>query len=586
MNALPTPLRKRLEKAIIEARAAAEAGARQALEALAVGRHEPHGSMSADERGLRKRLRAHGSQLGDDYDAKKGTQSIRRLTREVAYEHWHRMLFARFLAENGLLLEPSSGVAVTLDECEELARDAGRDPWELAASFAQGMLPRIFRPDDPALAISLPPETRQTLQQLLADLEPAVFTADDSLGWTYQFWQAAEKEAVNARVKSGEKITGETLPAVTQLFTEPYMVQFLLHNTLGAWHAGKVLAERPELAKDAANEDELRDAITLQGQRLDYLRFVRTPLTGEEPNAGTGPWRPAAGTYPGWPTHASELTVLDPCCGSGHFLVAAFDLLVRLRRHEEGLDEKAAIRAVLDHNLFGLELDPRCTQIAAFHLALAAWRLAGKPIPLPPLQIACSGIGPNASKEEWSLLAEAVVATWNHATDDAKGRARNGLERMHETFQLAPALGSLLDPGGQAGDVLTAGPEQLLPLLDAALAAESSGNEHYERAVAAQGMAQAARILVGPPAGYTLVVTNVPYLGRGSQSDLLRDFADAHYKDAKADLATVFVARMLRWVRRTPSAAYAGTVAAVTPQNWLFLTSYKKLRKKLLEDRT
>ncbi|MBK9385762.1 MAG: N-6 DNA methylase [Planctomycetes bacterium] len=580
MNALPTELRKRLEKAIRDARGKAEEGARKALEALAVGRHEPHGSMDANARALRTKLRAHGRQLGDLLDKQKGAQETRRLEREVAYEHWHRMLFARFLAENGLLLEPNHAVPVTLEECGELARDASRDPWELAASYAERMLPRIFRADDPVLAVTLPPETRQALQRLVAELPTAVFTADDALGWTYQFWQAAEKDAVNARVKSGEKITGETLPAVTQLFTEPYMVQFLLHNTIGAWHAGKILAERSELAAEARSEQELREAVALPGYAFEYLRFVRTPREGEDPNAGTGPWRPAAGSYPTWPKRSQELTVLDPCCGSGHFLVAAFDLLVRLRRAEEGLDLERAIRAVLEGNLFGLELDPRCTQIAAFHLALAAWRLAGRAIELPPLQIACSGIGPHATKEEWNRLAEEVVETWPHETTAEKARACIGLERLYDIFELAPELGSLIDPASGEADVFATGTERLLPLLEAALVAETTGEEAHERAVAAQGMAQAARILMGPTAGYTLVITNVPYLGRGSQSELLREFAEDQYPEAKADLATIFVARMLRWVKR------AGTVAAVTPQNWLFLTSYKKLRKQLLDDRT
>jgi len=132
----------------------------------------------------------------------------------------------------------------------------------------------------------------------LADLPAVVFTADDSLGWTYQFWQSAEKKRVN---ESGEKITARTLPAVTQLFTEHYMVLFLRHNTIGAWHAGKALARRPELAA-AASELELRDAVLLDGYSFDYLRFVRSP--GEE-NV-EGPWRPAAGVFDGWPRRAAS----------------------------------------------------------------------------------------------------------------------------------------------------------------------------------------------------------------------------------------------------------------------------------------
>ena len=155
---------------------------------------EPFGSMSEEERKLRNRLRAHGRQLGDQRDPQKGTQSIERLVREMAYEHWHRMLFARFLAENQLLIEPTSGVAISLDECEELAAEEGTDLWGLAAQFAQEMLPQIFRTDDPVLAARLPLEIRQQLQGLVAGLEAEVFTASDSLGWTYQFWQTKRKK--------------------------------------------------------------------------------------------------------------------------------------------------------------------------------------------------------------------------------------------------------------------------------------------------------------------------------------------------------------------------------------------------------
>src|SRR5690606_19708773 len=155
------------------------------------------------------------------------------------------MLFARFLAENDLLIEPDSGMAITLAECQELARERNDDWLALASRYAQSMLPQIFRAGDPALDVQLPPETRSKLDDLLKELPQDVFIADDSLGWVYQFWQADKKEAVDAALRSGGKAGANELPAKTQLFTEDYMVWFLLHNTLGAWWAGKVLAGNP-----------------------------------------------------------------------------------------------------------------------------------------------------------------------------------------------------------------------------------------------------------------------------------------------------------------------------------------------------
>jgi len=170
----------------------------------------------------------------------------------------------------------------------------------------------------------------------------------------YQFWQAERKDEVNA---SGDKITGETLPAVTQLFTEHYMVLFLLHNTIGAWWAARLKSEGriPKSEWDKCQtEDDCRKLVALPRYEFTYLRFIQD---------GNGEWVPAAGGFPGWPKSFKNFKLLDPCCGSGHFLVAAFVLLVLLRIQDEKLSEKDACDAVLRENLYGLELDPRCTQI-------------------------------------------------------------------------------------------------------------------------------------------------------------------------------------------------------------------------------
>jgi hypothetical protein len=569
MNALSDELRRLLERTVESAREVAETGARAALQALAVHHHEPYPSMTVEERTLRNRLRAHGRRLGDRRDARRGAQEIDRLAHECAYEHWHRMLFARFLAENGLLVEPASSVTVTLAECEELARERGEDVWALAGGFAQRMLPQVFPLADPVLQVTLSPETRQALERLLAQLPAAIFTADDALGWTYQYWRSAEKKRVNDRVNSGEKVDGRMLPALTQLFTDHYMVLFLLHNTIGAWYAGRVLAEHPDLLRGAATEDELRDALALDGYEFEYLRFVRVPVGDKGDTAGgsdPGSWQPAAGTFPAWPRRARDLRVLDPCCGSGHFLVAAFDLLVRLRVAEEGLATEEAIRAVLADNLFGLELDPRCTQIAAFNLALAAWKMAGRVIPLPQLNVACVGLAPGASKREWLALA---------GSDE---RLVVGMERLYDLFQQAPELGSLIDPHSilGAGKVWSIELGQLQPLLQEALHREedTSNEERWEIGVAAQGMAKAAEILGG---SYHLVITNVPYLKRGKQNDALKEFSARCHSAAKNDLATVFLERCLAFCGE------GGTAAIVLPQNWLFLSTYERLREKLLK---
>ena len=581
MSALSRELRQALERAVRKARGAAEEGARKALRSLAIDRREPLDSMTPELRALRNRLRAHGRQLGDRRDPRTGEQTINRLARECAYEHWHRMLFARFLAEAGLLVEPETGVAVTLDETKELAREQGSDWLALASDWARQMLPQIFRAGDPAHKIVLPPETRTALEAILDGLPRETFLANDSLGWVYQFWQADRKDAVNA---SGVKIGADELPAVTQLFTDDYMVLFLLHNTLGAWWAGKALAANPDLAAFATSEGELRAACKAGEVEWTYLRFVR-----EQADDGAhGPWRPAAGDFAGWPKAAKDVTLLDPCMGSGHFLVFALPILVALRMDEEGFSCAAAVDAVLRDNLFGLEIDPRCTQIAAFNLAFAAWRMAGHR-KLPTLNLACSGLAVGAPKAEWRRLAKVIASAADPAAqrdlygaegslnmDGVEMRMENGLAALHDLFGKAPVLGSLIDSNREGGDLFTADFAALALLLEAVLAV-TENDETEEMAVAAQGMAKAA-VLLGRR--FTLVVTNVPFLGRGKQEGGLQDYLAANFDDAKRDLATAMLRRMLGF------ANIGGTVAAVTPQNWLFLKSYAKLRASLLRETT
>ncbi len=551
MKPLDKILRNQLESVVKDARDLAEAGARSALKQLGVGDSTVPSHLSEQERDLRRRLRIHGRQLGDNREEKRGTQEIERLVEEVAYEHWHRMLFARFLADNYLLMypDPQEPVAISLAECEDMAADENaRNGWELASRYAARMLPQIFRPESPVFEIELPPEHQQGMERFVGELPSEVFTASDSLGWVYQFWQARRKDQVNA---SEVKIGARELPAVTQLFTDDYMVDFLLDNTLGAWHAGKVIAAKPMLAEAAKSEEELRKAVTLSGCPWAYLRFIKSD---------NGRWTPAAGTFDGWPKSAQEIKCLDPCMGSGHFVVAMFERLVALRMVEETLDETDTIAAVIRDNLFGLEIDPRCTQIAAFNLALAAWSRVGYSV-LPPMNLACSGLAPNTSEEQWLKLA------------DGNEKVENGMTSLYQLFNNAPVLGSLINPCANESDLLAAGFHELQPLLEKALAEESKDDTSHEMAVTACGLAKAAEILAGQ---FTLVATNVPYLGRGSQDDVLMEYCERVHSDSKAELATCFVERCLSFCEQGCS------TALVTPQNWLFTDAGKGLRTELL----
>jgi len=555
MEPLDKTLRKQLEETVKDARDVAENAARAALEQLGVGEASPYPHLSEPERELRRKLRIHGRQLGETLNGGK-VLTMDRLVEEVAYEHWHRMLFARFLAENDLLMypTPTEPVPVTLEECADLAASEGaKNGWELAARFAARMLPQIFRPNSPVFQLVLPPEHQLRLERLVSELPTQVFTASDSLGWVYQFWQSKKKKEVN---DSEVKIGARELPAVTQLFTEPYMVGFLLDNSLGAWWAARRLTKDDFVT--AQSEEELRQKASLPGVPLQYLRFIKSE---------NGIWTPAAGTFDGWPKNLSELKALDPCCGSGHFLVAALTMLVAMRMELERLTAKNAVDAVLCDNLHGLEIDQRCVELAAFALALASWRYpeAGGYRQMPELNVACSGLAISTKKEEWLTLAGENI------------KLKYALELLYEQFKNAPELGSLinLELGLAKGTLFELKWEDINPLLSKALKDEKN-DERTEIGVVAHGIVKAATILSQK---YNLIMTNVPYLGIRKQSDFLKKYNSQHHDIAKGDIATVFLDKYLK-----SNISENGYYSVVTPSALANKDYFKNLRKNILDN--
>ncbi len=543
-HALEKKLRKQLEITVIKAREIAEQAALEALTRLSVGEAKAADYLDDQQRALRNRLRAHGRQLGDERSSN-GQQQIDRLCVEIAYEHWHRMLFARFLEQSHLLMYDQH-TALTLDECQELAPDEGcANGWELAGKLASRMLPQVFREGSPALAVPLAFNHVRDLEKLIAGLNAEIFQCSDSLGWVYQYWQTKKKDEINA---SAVKIGADELSAVTQLFTEPYMVQFLLDNSLGAWWIIHYPQHRHLLP-------------------LTYLRTIpdvkETSFLTNNANSEI----PVAGTFEGWPERLADFKMLDPCCGSGHFLVATFLMLVPMRMATEGISAEEAVDAVLSQNLHGLELDQRCVELAAFAVALEAWRYphAGGYRSLPSLNIACVGQRIGTPREQWLALAS------------EKPELKAGMARLYDIFSDAPVLGSLIDPVRSfEGDLFTADWAKVQPLLSSALALGDAGEEDLQEAtIIAQGLARAAELL---GKSYNFIVTNVPYLSFKKFDEKLKVFVSHNYARSRSDLANVFLDRCIEL------AAVGGVVQVVMTQNWLFLDSYKKQREELLDE--
>jgi len=234
-------------------------------------------------------------------------------------------------------------------------------------------------------------------------------------------------------------------------------------------------------------------------------------------------------------------------------------MLVPMRMHLEALTAKQAIDKVIAENIHGLELDQRCVELATFALALEAWRYpgAGGYRQLPALQLACSGMSINEAQKELKDLAK--------DNEELQG----AIEWMLETFKHAPTLGSLIDPT----KALKKGQTEPWEILKQAF--EKKISVSNETKAIANGLYKSAELLT---CKYHWVVTNVPYLSRSKQSEELKLFSEKYFPEAQNDLATVFLDRCLEINTE------GGTSSIVLPQNWLFLTSYKALRKKLLAE--
>jgi hypothetical protein len=235
-------------------------------------------------------------------------------------------------------------------------------------------------------------------------------------------------------------------------------------------------------------------------------------------------------------------------------------MLRKMRMEEEALCSGEAADSVLRDNLFGLEIDPRCSQIATFAVALAAWKTEGHPESYPP-KIACSGMPVKGGIEEWRRISNGDYGLTQI------------FETLYDLFKEAPTLGSLIDPKHEANRLGIFSPRW----------------EHFERSfsrlpadefeqqpfiVAADETLRAAALLCR---NYTLVATNVPYLGEKKQAKSLREFCASRFPRAKADLATVFMERCISLCNE------GGTVAIVTPQHWTTHGSSRKLRRHILE---
>ena len=370
----------------------------------------------------------------------------------------------------------------------------------------------LLMPDDLLSGNSILAYTREAMT-------PDACQDVEVIGWLYQFYISEKKDAVFEGLKKNQKIAPENIPAATQLFTPHWIVRYLVDNSLGRlW-----LLNRPA----SRLAEQMAYYIPPEKPETDFLR-----INGPE-----------------------DIKVCDPACGSGHMLTYAFDLLYAIYE-EEGYDAAEIPEKILTHNLYGIELDERAGELAAFALTMKARARQRR--------FFNKRVKPNITVlEKVSFSREELDEYMGFVGRDL---FTYGLRETLQQFSEADNFGSLIVPKvGNVADVLTT--------LEAK---DMAGNlflaETHQRVLSVLRMAEA----LSPR--YAVVVANPPYMGGKGMNGRLSAWAKENYPNSKSDLFAMFIERGFDL---TPKYGYS---AMVTMQSWMFLSSYEALRERILSE--
>ncbi|MGE6848227.1 BREX-1 system adenine-specific DNA-methyltransferase PglX [Bacillus tropicus] len=350
------------------------------------------------------------------------------------------------------------------------------------------------------------------------------------IGWLYQYYISEKKDEVFADLKKNKKITKENIPAATQLFTPKWIVKYMVENSLGRlWlesHPNEDLQQQWKYyLEEAEQEPEVQE-------QLEKLK-----------NKELSP---------------EDITVLDPCMGSGHILVYAFDVLYSIYQHA-GYSEREIPQLILEKNLYGLDIDDRAAQLAYFALMMKA-RSYNRRIFRRPLELNVCSI-----QESNGISQEAI----DYFVGDSLDRAE--VEYLVDVFRDAKEYGSVLDVNSIHFDVLDSKVKEIRE--------NDNVNDIFHlqyRDVLIDvlpNLIKQARVMSQK---YHVVITNPPYMGHKGMNLKLNSFAKKRYPDSKLDLFAIFMERGIELTNE------GGYIAQINQHSWMFLSSYEKLRETIL----
>jgi hypothetical protein len=353
------------------------------------------------------------------------------------------------------------------------------------------------------------------------------------IGWLYQFYIAEEKDQVFANLKKNIKITKDTLPAATQLFTPNWIVRYMVENSLGRiWLESHSDSRLKSEWKYYLGEAVQEEAVIKQIEELRYKNV-----------------------------NPEEITFLDPCCGSGHILVYAFDVFYDMYI-EKGYVENEIPQLILEKNLFGLDVDDRAAQLASFALMMKAREKSRR--------IFRKAIQPNIlSIQESNWLTDEMISDVCGNDNNTKSM----LTSIRNTFLDAKEYGSLLyvEPfdNEKIKDRLREYDEKRVDLVE--MISKQKIEENLPK------LLKQSQILSGQ---YDVVCTNPPYMGKSGMNPKLTKYLNDYYNNTKFDLFAAFIDKGFSLAKKT------GFNSMVTMQSWMFLSSYLKMRENIIENKT
>ena len=506
---------------------------------------------------------------------------------EVAYTWFNRLIAIRFMEVNDYL---PSRIRVLSSESGKIEPDLVTTPFDAELTFTHAeeetvlrlknenkldelfrllfikqcnalneILPALFEKtsDYTELLLNLSVVDQEgVVYHLIHDIDEDDFNIEkggqvEIIGWLYQYYNTEPKNA--AFTKKG-KVTKDEIPAVTQLFTPDWIVRYMVENSLGRIFIDK-RKEQGAFADGRAPEEMSWDEV--EAKRI----------ANEEDIAGQMGWKyylPEATQTQKVHQQLNEIQkqseykdvrdikIIDPCMGSGHILVYAFDVLMQMYE-SDGYSQRDAAQCILEHNLFGLDIDERAAQLAYFAVMMKARQYDRR--------IFSRGIQPHVYVIAESNDIDAFTRDY-FTNNDPKLKA--ALDSIMNDLHNAKEYGSILTVAPVDFAALYARMDEVQN--DISLYRESALNTIMPLICVAEALAQK----------YDVVVTNPPYMGSGNMDARLSDFVKKHYPDSKSDLFAVFIERC---GQMTGKNRYQ---AMITQHAWMFLSSFEKLRGKLL----